>query len=148
MNQQVEQLLNETGTSKMSSLAYDTAWVARMADIDHELSNQALEWLSMNQLEDGSWGAKQPFYYHDRVISTLAAMIALTKNGRRVTDKRSLENGLYALGRITDGATQGLMTDPNGATVGFEMIVPTLVAEAERLGIIKKTGGKGAGQIV
>jgi halimadienyl-diphosphate synthase len=147
MSQQVAQLLNETGTSVMSSLAYDTAWIARIADIDRELSNQALEWLSMNQLEDGSWGTKEPFYYHDRVISTLAAMIALTKNGRRTTDKRSIEQGLYALERITDGATQGLMTDPNGATVGFEMIIPTLVAEAEQLGIIKRQGERVLGKL-
>jgi halimadienyl-diphosphate synthase len=147
MNEQVEQLLNETGTSIMSSLAYDTAWVARLANIDRELSNQALEWLSMNQLEDGSWGAKLPFYYHDRVISTLAAMISLTKYGRRVTDKRSIEQGLLALERITNGATQGLMTDPNGATVGFEMIAPTLVAEAEQLGIIKRQGERVLGRL-
>src|SRR5574342_1151094 len=80
---QVEQLLNDTGTSVMSSLAYDTAWVARIRNIDTELSNQALEWLSMNQLSDGSWGTRAPFYYHDRVISTLSAMIVLTKVGRR-----------------------------------------------------------------
>jgi len=147
MSQQVQQLLNETGSSVMSSVAYDTAWIARMAGIDYELSNRALEWLSINQLEDGSWGAKEPFYYHDRVISTLAAMIALTKHGRRVADKRSIENGLYALERITEGATQGLMTDPYGATVGFEMIAPTLVAEAEKLGIIKKQGERVLGRL-
>jgi halimadienyl-diphosphate synthase len=144
---QVEQLLNETGTSVMSSLAYDTAWVARIRNIDSELSNQALEWLSMNQLSDGSWGTEKPFYYHDRVISTLAAMIVLTKVGRRSMDKKLIERGLQALERITDGATKGLMTDPNGATVGFEMIVPTLVAEAEQLGIIKQQGERVLGRI-
>jgi halimadienyl-diphosphate synthase len=145
--QQVEDLLCKTGSSVMSSLAYDTSWAARMSEIDRELGNQALEWLSENQLSDGSWGTKEPMYYHDRVISTLAAMIALTKKGRRTMDKRSIESGLYALERITEGATQGLLTDPNGATVGFEMIVPTLVAEAEQLGIIKKQGERVLGRI-
>ena len=147
MIQQVEQLLKDTGSSVMSSLAYDTSWVARMQDMDRELSHQALEWLSMNQLPDGSWGAMEPFYYHDRVISTLAAMIALTKIGRRSIDKKSIELGLRALERITDGATQGLTTDPNGATVGFEMIIPTLVAEAEQLGIIKRQGERVLGRL-
>jgi halimadienyl-diphosphate synthase len=140
MNPKIEQLLNETGKSVMASLAYDTAWVARLTDIDHELGNHAMEWLSMNQLDDGSWGAKEPFYYHDRVISTLAAMIALAKYGRRATDKRAIQSGLYALERITDGATKGLTENPIGTTVGFEMIVPTLLAEAQKLGIIKQHG--------
>jgi halimadienyl-diphosphate synthase len=74
-------------------------------------------------------------------------MIALTKIGRRSIDKKSIELGLRALERITDGATQGLTTDPNGATVGFEMIIPTLVAEAEQLGIIKRQGERVLGRL-
>lgn len=140
MIQQVQQLLNEIGVGKMSSLAYDTAWIARLGEIDWELSSHALEWLCENQLPDGSWGAKEPFYYHDRVISTLSAMIALTHRGRRAKDRAQIEKGLMALEKITSGATQGLQADFNGATVGFEMIVPTLVEEAENLGIITRQG--------
>jgi halimadienyl-diphosphate synthase len=72
------------------------------------------------------------------VLCTLAAMIALTYRGRREHDKVQIENGRLALEKIVSGATQGLQTDPSGATVGFEMIAPTLVEEAERLGLIKK----------
>ena len=79
-------------------------------------------------------------YYHDRVICTLAAMIALSYRGRREHDKVQIEKGKLALERIVGGATQGLQSDPNGATVGFEMIAPTLAAEAEKLGIIKQAG--------
>ena len=140
MPELIEQLLQEIGPGKMSNVAYDTAWVARLGDIDWELSSQALDWLVEHQLPDGSWGAQEPFYYHDRVISTLAAMIALTHRGRRAHDKEQIERGLLALERITSGATQGLRLDPNGATIGFEMIAPTLVAEAEKLGIIKQQG--------
>jgi len=131
----------------MSSLAYDTAWAARLNEIDQDLSNQALAWLSENQLSDGSWGAEKPFYYHDRIISTLSAMIALTYRGRRSQDRTQIEKGLLALEKITSGATQGLQADPNGATVGFEMIVPTLVSEAERLGIIQQQGDRILGRM-
>ena len=141
------QLLREIGSGKMSSTAYDTAWVARLGEIDWELSNQALNWLCENQLPDGSWGAKNPFYYHDRVISTLAAMIALTHRGRRTQDKAQIEKGLIALEEMTSGATTGLAADPSGATVGFEMIVPTLVEEAEKLGIIKQQGERILGRL-
>src|SRR5687768_17883149 len=51
------------------------------------LFRSAMEWISENQLPDGSWGAKDIFHYHDRVICTLAAMIALTHRGRRARDK-------------------------------------------------------------
>lgn len=147
MNEQIYNLLKEIGPGKMSSTAYDTAWVARLGKIDWNLSSQALNWLCENQLPDGSWGAAKPFYYHDRVISTLAAMIALTHRGRRTQDRHQIEKGLLALESITGGATVGLAADPNGATVGFEMIVPTLVAEAENLGIIKQQGDRILGRM-
>jgi len=147
MNEQIKLLLKEIGPGKMSSTAYDTAWIARLGKTDWGLSSQALNWLCENQLPDGSWGAEKPFYYHDRVISTLAAMIALTHQGRRVQDRHQLEKGLLALENITVGATIGLAADPNGATVGFEMIVPILVAEAEKLGIIKQQGDRILGRM-
>ena len=142
-----QKLLKEIGPGKMSSTAYDTAWVARLGEVDWELSSKALNWLCEHQLYDGSWGAEKPFYYHDRVISTLSAMIALTYRGRRAQDRYQIEKGLQALERITSGATQGLAADPNGATIGFEMIAPTLVAEAERLGIIKQQGERILGRM-
>jgi len=38
--------------------------------------------------------------------------------------------------RIAMGATRQLMADPNGATAGFELVVPALAAEAEALGLL------------
>lgn len=147
IDNEIQKLLREIGPGKMSSTAYDTAWVARLGEIDWELSSQALNWLCEHQLPDGSWGAEKPFYYHDRVISTLSAMIALTHRGRREQDRKQIEKGLLALENITSGATQGLQADPNGATIGFEMIVPTLVEEAEKLGIIKQQGERILGRL-
>jgi halimadienyl-diphosphate synthase len=147
MKSLVQELLKKIDNGKVSSTAYDTAWVARLGEIDWELSSQALNWLCEHQLSDGSWGAEQPFCYHDRVVSTLSAMIALTYRGRRNQDRLKIEKGLVALERITNGATEGLKMDPIGGTVGFEMIAPTLVAEAERLGIIQQQGEKILGRL-
>ncbi len=147
MDDLAQSLLKQVGPGKMDSLAYDTSWLARMGEVDQELSYHALSWISENQLPDGSWGAKSPVYYHDRIISTLGAMIALTYRGRRGQDKKQIEMGLLALERIIAGATQGLLSDPNGATVGFEMIAPTLVAEAENLGIIQRQGDRILGRL-
>lgn len=140
MQPRVQELLLEIGPGKLSDVAYETAWVARLGKIDWELSSRALAWLSEHQLRDGSWGSEKPYYYHDRLISTLAAMIALNQRGRRAQDHAQIERGLFALERIVDTAAANLHANPNGATVGFEMIVPTLVAEAEQLGIIKRQG--------
>jgi len=147
MQTEIIELLNQLGPGKMSATAYDTAWVARLGDIDSAMSINALEWICENQLIDGSWGANKVFYYHDRVISTLSAMIALTHRGRRARDKKQIENGLLALEKITDNATRGLTSVPSGPTVGFELITPTLVAEAERLGIIKQQGDRILGRL-
>jgi halimadienyl-diphosphate synthase len=135
------QLLREIGPGWMLPTAYDTAWVARLGEVDEPLSRKALQWITENQLPDGSWGASTPFYYHDRVICTLAAMIALAKHGRRAQDRKQLDRGREALEQIIQRAPQGVMANPHGATIGFELIVPTLVAEAEALGILPPNGG-------
>jgi len=147
MTDLIAKLIGEIGPGHMASTAYDTAWAARLGEVDWNLSSHALVWLAENQLPDGSWGAPAPMYYHDRVICTLAAMIALSHRGRREHDKVQVEKGRLALERIVGGATQGLLSDPNGATVGFEMIAPTLAAEAEKLGIIKHQGDRILGRL-
>jgi len=141
MTLHVRELLSEVGSGKMSALAYDTAWVARLGEIDSELSDRALAWLREHQLPDGSWGAAYP-YYHDRLISTLAAIIALARQDGNQAHRSQIDHGLLALERITNGVTQQLHSDPNGPTIGFEMIVPTLVAEAESIGLIRHQGAR------
>jgi len=140
-------LLKKLGTGYVSNTAYDAAWVARLIDYDSALSNHTLEWLCEHQLPDGSWGVEKPNYYHDRIICTLAAMIALNFRGRRGFDKVQIERGLIALSRMTDNATRELKAHNNPATVGFEVIVPTLVHQAENLGIIKQQGDRILGKL-
>jgi halimadienyl-diphosphate synthase len=147
LRQRFCELLKEIGPGRMMNTPYDTAWVARLGEIDKSLSDQAMAWICENQLPDGSWGALQPCYYHDRVICTLAAMTVLTRRGRRAKDRQQLARGQEALERITGSATQGLLGDPGGATIGFEMIAPTLVAEAEALGIIQRQGERILGRL-
>jgi halimadienyl-diphosphate synthase len=141
------EILKSLDHGSATSTVYDTAWVARLKEINPEMSLQALSWVCENQLQDGSWGALEPLYYHDRVVCTLSAMIALTYLGRRSQDKLQIERGLIALEQITSEATRGLSADPNGATVGFEMIAPTLVKEAEQLNIIKQQGDRILGRL-
>jgi halimadienyl-diphosphate synthase len=147
LRDELKSLLADWKPGRVMKTAYDTAWVARLGEVDPGLSNAALRWITENQLPDGSWGAAAPLYYHDRVISTLGAMIALTRQGRRSYDRKQIELGQLALERIAGGATLGLSSDPNGATVGFEVVVPTLIAEAETLGILKLQGERILGRL-
>jgi halimadienyl-diphosphate synthase len=142
VSQDITSLLHEIGPGQMSNTVYDTAWVARLGDVDKQLSTAALDWICEHQLPDGSWGAAVPVHYHDRLICTLAALVALTRRGRRTQDKRRIEHGLEALERIAGTATKGLMGGPKEATVGFEMIVPTLLEEAKQLGVIQNQGAR------
>lgn len=120
---------------RMQATAYDTAWAARLVEHDKDLALAALDWLREHQNADGSWGAKHPNYY-DQVTSTLSALIALAKHGHQNRDLQRIENGLSSLGKIVTTNT-GLQGEP---TIAFEMIVPALVSEATRLGLIDGRG--------
>lgn len=128
----IHQLLKEVGPGlRISRSAYDTAWLARLVELDEPLGQEALEWLRSHQLADGSWGASELRYYHDRLVCTLAAIIALAQRGNAQDEKR-WRRGQLALEKIS----KGLGADPAGETVGFEMIVPTLLQEAIDLGLL------------
>lgn len=65
---------------EISISAYDTAWVALVEDINGSGQPQfpsSLLWIYNNQLPDGSWGDTEIFSAHDRLINTLACVIAL-----------------------------------------------------------------------
>jgi halimadienyl-diphosphate synthase len=81
-------------------------------------------------LADGSWGALEPIYHHDRVLSTLAALIALVRNGAP-EDIPRISAALPAL----HFSLANLHQDVAGRTIGFEMLLPALVAEARSLGL-------------
>jgi halimadienyl-diphosphate synthase len=137
-NARIHSLLASMSRGTIRPTAYDTAWVARLLEMDRPLGSQAMYWLCENQLKDGSWGAAAPVYYQDRVISTLAAMTALCRFGKRANDRRQIERGQAALDALVSEATNGLKATPHIDSVGFELIAPTLMAEAESLGLIQQ----------
>jgi len=61
--------------------AYDTAWVGlvkkNVGDTNSPQFPSCLEWIANNQLHDGSWGDAQLFIAHDRILNTLACVVAL-----------------------------------------------------------------------
>jgi len=138
----IQQLLTEIGTGRILNTAYDTAWIARLRDLDAEMGEGALEWLRQHQLSDGCWGTENPRYYHDRLICTIASMTALARYGQP-SDRVRWQRAQLALETIA----KGLQADPTGATIGFEMIVPTLLDEAKSLGLVEANVNGALGQL-
>ncbi|OMP05060.1 hypothetical protein COLO4_09082 [Corchorus olitorius] len=78
----IKAMLGSMEDGEISSSAYDTAWVALIEDVNGSGTPQfpiSLEWIANNQLPDGSWGDRRIFMAHDRLLNTLACVIALKK---------------------------------------------------------------------
>ncbi len=115
---------------RMNPSTYDIGWMARLrGDDGGPRWPHLIDWLLETQRGDGSWGG-QIEYYHDRIICTLSAMIALRMNGHSAQARASIRraehyvwNHLHLLRR-----------DPF-ELVGFELIVPELLVEAQALNL-------------
>ena len=115
----------------MGPSPYDIAWLARLrASTDAGPRWPGLiDWLLENQHPDGSWGSKI-VYYHDRVICTLAAMIALRENGQDHQAQQSIRRAEQYLWHHLH-----LLSRDPFELVGFELLVPTLLSQAQTLGL-------------
>lgn len=133
----IQDVLEQVGPnrSQMSNTVYDTAWIARLMEVDESMGRSALDWLEARQLPDGGWGSAMPHYHHDRMICTLSTMIVLARYDRLQQSSR-WEQAQEAL----ETAMKNLHKDPMGGTIGFEMITPTLYDEAQSLGVINHRG--------
>lgn len=87
----IKSLLECMNDGEISISAYDTAWVA-LVEEEENVGNtgssirrpqfpESLRWIADNQLLDGSWGDPEIFSAHDRIISTLACVVALKSWG-------------------------------------------------------------------
>lgn len=139
----IETLLVEMGPGHNSNTAYDTSWLARLGELDLSIGDQALQWLIEHQLSDGTWGDGNLFYYHDRLICTMSAVIALAQRGQSPYVKTQWKRGIAALDDLIQREDTHNITNPQAMTVGFEMILPKLLAEAECLKIIPKRDIRG-----
>jgi len=123
--------------------SYDVAWMARVPADDGGTARwpELVDWLVEHQWLDGSWGGTIP-YYHDRILCTLAAIIALKERGTSREAKQAVERGeryiWYNLHRLRHDPFE---------LVGFELIFPTLLTEALDLGIDVPQHTCGYGQI-
>lgn len=76
----IKSMVGSMEDGEISVSAYDTAWVALVEDIQGSGAPQfpsSLHWIANSQLPDGSWGDHLLFSAHDRLINTLACVVAL-----------------------------------------------------------------------
>lgn len=81
----------------MPGIAYDTAWMASHS----KMFPKSLDWILNNQKDDGSWGCEVE-YYHDRLMSTLAAVIALSRSHKADKVRKPVEKGVNFLWKGLD----------------------------------------------
>lgn len=125
-----EELLREDFSRLSQATDYDTCWAARLTNEDGTLTYpHLLQALADRQHQDGSWGSRAPCV-HDRLLSTLAVVLLLRRFGHRRSDAEQITAGERYIWQYADG-----LENDTHATVGFEMILPALLAEAREFGL-------------
>jgi hypothetical protein len=128
---EAKELLHGLGDGSGSDTAYDAAWVARLTNPGHPeepLFPPVYEWLLRHQHADGSWGGQIPFA-HDRVISTLAALVTLTGSSYRAS-----ESELAARRAIVYlNSEQPNLSADRVETQSFRLLLPELARQARAL---------------
>jgi halimadienyl-diphosphate synthase len=123
---------------------YDIAWMARVPASDGQGPRwpELTDWLLEHQWLDGSWGSII-HYYHDRILCTLAAIIALREHGSNDEGSfRAIELGE----RYIWNHLHFLRQDPI-ELAGFELLLPTLLIEARTLNLAVPSHSCGYGRI-
>nr|A0A2K9RFZ7.1 RecName: Full=Peregrinol diphosphate synthase TPS1, chloroplastic; AltName: Full=Terpene synthase 1; Short=VacTPS1; Flags: Precursor [Vitex agnus-castus]AUT77120.1 peregrinol diphosphate synthase [Vitex agnus-castus] len=128
----VKELLNSIDDGHISVSAYDTAWFALIRDLDGRDCPQfpsTIEWIADNQLADGSWGDEDFYSAYDRLINTLACVLALrTWNVHPEKSEKGISYIKENLHELEDAEAENM-------TCAFELLFPVLLKRAENLGI-------------
>ncbi|XP_057507462.1 ent-copalyl diphosphate synthase 1-like [Actinidia eriantha] len=128
----IRSMLGSMEDGEISISAYDTAWVALVEDIEGSGGPQfpsSLQWIANNQLQDGSWGDSSIFEAHDRIINTLACVIALKSwNVHPLKSKKGIAFIKENISKLEDEKAEHM-------PIGFEVAFPSLIERARMLGI-------------
>nr|AZB50377.1 terpene synthase 1 [Ajuga reptans] len=128
----IRMLLNTTGDGRISVSPYDTAWIALIKDVegrDFPQFPSSLEWIANHQLADGSWGDEGFFCVYDRLVNTIACVVALRSwNVHHDKSQRGIQYIKENVHQLKDGNAEHMMC-------GFEVVFPALLQKAKNMGI-------------
>ncbi|KAM7497734.1 hypothetical protein LguiA_022148 [Lonicera macranthoides] len=129
---QIKMILESIEGGEITTSGYDTAMVALVEDINGSGSPQfpsCLEWIANNQMEDGSWGAPYLFTYSDRLINTLACIVALKKWNLH---PHKIQKGITFFKENFNNLAN---ENAEHMLIGFEIAFPGLIQKARKYGI-------------
>ncbi|CAA0828100.1 Ent-copalyl diphosphate synthase- chloroplastic [Striga hermonthica] len=126
----IKSMMQSMDDGDISASPYDTAWVALVADVSGGSGPQfpeSLAWICRNQLSDGSWGDKLIFSVYDRLLNTLACVVAL-RTWKIYSDKSDkgilfIKKNFHKLGD----------ENPEHMPIGFEIALPAMIEMAKKL---------------
>ncbi|KAL8063600.1 hypothetical protein ABFX02_01G036900 [Erythranthe guttata] len=129
----IKSILSSMDDGRISVSPYDTAWVALIRDPDQGRNipqfPSSIEWISNNQLSDGSWGDEHYFLAYDRLLNTLACVVALRYwNVHGDKSDRGISFVKDNISKLGDAS-------PEHMTCGFEVVFPALLQRAKDLNI-------------
>ncbi|PIN17550.1 Copal-8-ol diphosphate hydratase [Handroanthus impetiginosus] len=128
----IKNLLSSMDDGRISVSPYDTAWIALIKDLNWRNIPQfpsSLEWISNNQLSDGSWGDEHFFLAYDRLLNTLACVVAM-RFWNVHADKS--KKGIWF---IKENISKLGHSNIEHMTGGFELVFPALLQRAKELEI-------------
>ncbi|KAL6640343.1 hypothetical protein ACP70R_022192 [Stipagrostis hirtigluma subsp. patula] len=132
MINEIRAALKSMGHGDINASAYATAWAALVKNLDGGHVPQfpsSIDWIVQNQLPDGSWGDDTFFMIQDRIINTLACIVALKSwNIHDDTCQKGLSFIRENMWRLTED-------DEDWMLIGFELTLPTLIEMAKDLGL-------------
>jgi halimadienyl-diphosphate synthase len=134
--QEANQIVAGLGRRPVGSMAYATAWAARLTANNQPLFPAARRWLRRHQHSDGSWGG-QVAATHDRLVSTLAAVSTLStfEDDWAIQAART---GADYLMRFGHGWRETI-----GETIGSEIIAPYLAGQVHAAGLLPANSFQG-----
>nr|UPQ49771.1 ent-copalyl diphosphate synthase [Lunularia cruciata] len=130
--QEIRLMFRSLNDGEISISPYDTAWVALVPALDGSEGPQfpkCLEWIISNQSSCGSWGDAEYFSYYDHIINTVACIVALK------TWERSPEVIERGAKFIRDNLQKLQSEEDAHMPIGFEIVFPALMDNAEALGL-------------
>ncbi|XP_047326081.1 ent-copalyl diphosphate synthase 1-like [Impatiens glandulifera] len=131
--QTIRLMLSSMDDGEISVSAYDTAWVALVENIDGNGGGpqfpSSLQWIVDHQLNDGSWGDRLIFELHDRMLNTLACVVAMKH--WNIHPNKCEQGMMFIRENINKLAEENAEHMP----IGFEVAFPSLIELARNVGI-------------